>query len=204
MRAASSTSFRSSATSATFSSRSRPRAPRSVPNGDGRIRSRAASIISTCTRTTRASRTRTRCGSTGRAPRPARCIPAIDPSQPYSIDENGVVESATFMANGAETATLYQNADLEIEHAAVRHAIRWRGARGVGDVARLLREGQIGSAGCPGGRGARARTTGPRLRRRAPHRLRRPVATMAARAATTARMAMRSSGRTAALRACRR
>src|SRR5579862_5669176 len=36
-------------------------------------------------------------------------FPGIDPSQPYSIDANGVVQSATFMANGAETATLYQS-----------------------------------------------------------------------------------------------
>ncbi len=36
-------------------------------------------------------------------------FPGIDPSQPYSIDGHGVVQSATFMANGAETSTLYQN-----------------------------------------------------------------------------------------------
>jgi TonB-dependent receptor len=35
--------------------------------------------------------------------------PGIDPSQPYSIDGNGVVQSGTFNANGAETATLYQH-----------------------------------------------------------------------------------------------
>ncbi len=35
-------------------------------------------------------------------------LPAIDPSQPYSIDGNGVVQSATFAALGAETASLYQ------------------------------------------------------------------------------------------------
>lgn len=35
-------------------------------------------------------------------------IPGIDPTQPYSIDSNGVVQNATFNANGAETATLYQ------------------------------------------------------------------------------------------------
>ena len=28
---------------------------------------------------------------------------------PYSIDGNGVVQNATFNANGAETATLYQD-----------------------------------------------------------------------------------------------
>lgn len=38
-------------------------------------------------------------------------IPAIDPSRPYSIDGKGVVQSASFMANGAETATLYQSMD---------------------------------------------------------------------------------------------
>ncbi|HME40838.1 MAG TPA: TonB-dependent receptor [Steroidobacteraceae bacterium] len=36
-------------------------------------------------------------------------IPGIDPTQPYSIDGNGVVQSATFNALGAETATLYQD-----------------------------------------------------------------------------------------------
>ncbi|MEP6546471.1 MAG: TonB-dependent receptor [Gammaproteobacteria bacterium] len=36
-------------------------------------------------------------------------FPGIDPSQPYSIDPNGVIESATMMANGAETATLYES-----------------------------------------------------------------------------------------------
>jgi TonB-dependent receptor len=35
-------------------------------------------------------------------------FPGIDPSQPYSIDGNGVIQSATMMANGAETATLYE------------------------------------------------------------------------------------------------
>src|ERR1019366_10063730 len=33
----------------------------------------------------------------------------IDPTQPYSIDSNGVVQAATFMANGAETATLFES-----------------------------------------------------------------------------------------------
>lgn len=35
-------------------------------------------------------------------------ITGIDPAFPYSIDGNGVVQSGTFAANGAETATLYQ------------------------------------------------------------------------------------------------
>jgi TonB-dependent receptor len=34
--------------------------------------------------------------------------PGIDPTKPYSIDGNGVVQNATFNALGAETATLYQ------------------------------------------------------------------------------------------------
>jgi iron complex outermembrane recepter protein len=37
-------------------------------------------------------------------------IPGIDPTRPYSIDGNGVVQSGAFNANGAETATLYQRA----------------------------------------------------------------------------------------------
>ncbi len=35
-------------------------------------------------------------------------FPGIDPTQPFSIDGNGVVQSGTFMANDAETATLYE------------------------------------------------------------------------------------------------
>jgi iron complex outermembrane receptor protein len=35
-------------------------------------------------------------------------IPGIDPTRPYSIDGNGVVQNATFNANGAETASLFQ------------------------------------------------------------------------------------------------
>ena len=38
-------------------------------------------------------------------------FPGIDPTQPYSIDGNGVIQSATLMANGAETATLYESND---------------------------------------------------------------------------------------------
>lgn len=44
----------------------------------------------------------------GQGSAPGTLFPAIDPSQPYDIDANGVVRSASFMANGAETATLYQ------------------------------------------------------------------------------------------------
>ena len=46
-------------------------------------------------------------GETNQPGAPAS-FPGIDPSQPYSIDGNGVIQSATMMANGAETATLYE------------------------------------------------------------------------------------------------
>jgi iron complex outermembrane recepter protein len=42
------------------------------------------------------------------APGVPASFPGIDPSQPYTVDGNGVIESATMMANGAETATLYE------------------------------------------------------------------------------------------------
>ena len=44
----------------------------------------------------------------GQGTAPGSLLPGIDPTHPYSIDSNGVVQSATFNANGAETATLYQ------------------------------------------------------------------------------------------------
>ena len=44
----------------------------------------------------------------GQGASPGTLLPGIDPTQPYSIDSNGVVQNATFNANGAETATLYQ------------------------------------------------------------------------------------------------
>jgi iron complex outermembrane receptor protein len=47
-------------------------------------------------------------GETNHAGAPAS-FPGIDPTQPYSIDANGVVQSGTFMANDAETATLYES-----------------------------------------------------------------------------------------------
>jgi iron complex outermembrane receptor protein len=45
----------------------------------------------------------------GQGSSPGTLLPGIDPTQPYSIDANGVVQNGTFNANGAETATLYQN-----------------------------------------------------------------------------------------------
>ena len=45
----------------------------------------------------------------GQGTSPGVLLPGIDPTQPYSIDSNGVVQNATYNANGAETATLYQH-----------------------------------------------------------------------------------------------
>jgi iron complex outermembrane receptor protein len=45
----------------------------------------------------------------GQGSTPGEPIPGINPTLPYSIDPNGVVQNGTFNANGAETATLYQN-----------------------------------------------------------------------------------------------
>jgi TonB-dependent receptor len=44
----------------------------------------------------------------GQGQSPGKPLPGIDPTQPYSIDGNGVVQSGTFNALGAETASLYQ------------------------------------------------------------------------------------------------
>jgi len=46
-------------------------------------------------------------GETNKPGAPAS-FPGIDPTQPYSIDGSGVVQQGTFMANDAETATLYE------------------------------------------------------------------------------------------------
>jgi iron complex outermembrane receptor protein len=43
------------------------------------------------------------------APGAPASFPGIDPSQPYSIDSNGVIQSATLVANGAETSTLFES-----------------------------------------------------------------------------------------------
>src|SRR5262249_43832040 len=39
----------------------------------------------------------------GQGSQPGQLLPAIDPTQPYTIDGNGTVENAVFNANGAET-----------------------------------------------------------------------------------------------------
>jgi TonB-dependent receptor len=44
----------------------------------------------------------------GQGAAPGALLPALDPTQPNSIDSNQVVQSGVFNANGAETATLWQ------------------------------------------------------------------------------------------------
>ena len=56
----------------------------------------------------------------GQGTAPGFLLPGIDPSQPYSIDGNGVVQSGVFNSNGAETATLYQ------QNTDTAHNIQWR------------------------------------------------------------------------------
>lgn len=51
---------------------------------------------------------------------PGTALPSLDGTQPYSIDGNGVVQNGIFNANGAETATLYQQAISEA------HNVQWR------------------------------------------------------------------------------
>ncbi|WP_156428374.1 TonB-dependent receptor [Novosphingobium sp. FSW06-99] len=47
--------------------------------------------------------------SAGTPSSPGTALPALLAGSPSSIDSNGVVQSGSFYANGAETATLYQN-----------------------------------------------------------------------------------------------
>ena len=47
--------------------------------------------------------------SAGTPSSPGTALPALLTTSPSSIDSNGVVQSGSFYANGAETATLYQN-----------------------------------------------------------------------------------------------
>ncbi len=49
----------------------------------------------------------------GQGSAPGTMHPGIDPSQQYEIDDNLVVQSATFTANGAETATLFQDMEAK-------------------------------------------------------------------------------------------
>lgn len=51
---------------------------------------------------------------------PGTALPSLDGTKPYSIDGNGVVQSGTFNANGAETATLYQ------KNISTAHNFQWR------------------------------------------------------------------------------
>lgn len=45
------------------------------------------------------------------APAMPASFPGIDPTKAYSIDSNGVIQAATMVANGAETATLFEQND---------------------------------------------------------------------------------------------
>jgi TonB-dependent receptor len=132
----------------------------------------------------------------GQGSAPGSLHPGIDPSQPFTIDSNGVVQSATFMANGAETATLYQNQDAQSN--TVHFTTRFTGDGPLtGDFglfwAKATRSCRprkpTSSMGC---------TTGPRRRARGPRPQRLPVVTTVAQAATTATTDTASPGTTAA------
>ena len=56
----------------------------------------------------------------GQGTSPGFLLPGVDPTQPYSIDGNGVVQNGVFNANGAETATLYQ------QNTSQAHNLQWR------------------------------------------------------------------------------
>jgi iron complex outermembrane receptor protein len=70
-------------------------------------------------------------GETNHAGAPAS-FPGIDPTQPYSIDSHGVVQSGTFMANDAETATLYESNNTKANN--FQFTTRFEGGRVTGDV----------------------------------------------------------------------
>ncbi|HWZ63463.1 MAG TPA: TonB-dependent receptor [Steroidobacteraceae bacterium] len=69
------------------------------------------------------------------APGAPASFPGIDPTQPYSIDSNGVIQSATMMANGAETATLYEQNDTTAHNLQFNTTFagndKWHGDAGV-------------------------------------------------------------------------
>ena len=56
----------------------------------------------------------------------------IDPTKPYAIDPNGVVQSGTFTATGAETASLYQGVTTEANNFQLKTVFNnggpWRGS----------------------------------------------------------------------------
>ncbi len=70
-------------------------------------------------------------GETNHAGAPAS-FPGIDPTQPYSIDANGVVQSGTFMANDAETATLYESNNTKANN--FQFTTKFEGGRLTGDA----------------------------------------------------------------------
>src|SRR3984893_4478663 len=59
-------------------------------------------------------------------------FPGIDQSQPYSIDGNGVIQSATMMANDAETATLYESNNTKANN--FQFTTKFEGGPVTGDV----------------------------------------------------------------------
>ncbi|HEY1725888.1 MAG TPA: TonB-dependent receptor [Steroidobacteraceae bacterium] len=52
----------------------------------------------------------------GQGDHPGVLHPGIDPTDPYSFDANGVIQSGTFNANGAETATLFQSNESKADN----------------------------------------------------------------------------------------
>ena len=56
----------------------------------------------------------------------------IDPTKPYQIDQNGVVQSGTFTATGAETASLYQGTTTQANNFQLKTVFNndgpWRGS----------------------------------------------------------------------------
>ena len=70
-------------------------------------------------------------GETNKLNAPAS-FPGIDPSQPYSIGGNGVIQSATMMANDAETATLYESNNTKANN--FQFTTKFEGGPVTGDV----------------------------------------------------------------------
>jgi len=128
-------------------------------------------------------------------------FPGIDPTQPYSIDGNGVVQSGTFMANDAETATLYEENKTKANNFQFN-------TKFAGDD-KLSGNFGLAWAKATGTMKPRRPTsnTAPTAPSAAAHRQsrrERPVATTAPTTAPTATTATRGPGTTAARAACRR
>jgi TonB-dependent receptor len=70
-------------------------------------------------------------GETNKPGAPAS-FPGIDPTQPYSIDGNGVIQSATMQANDAETSSLYESDHTKANN--FQFNTKFEGGRLTGDV----------------------------------------------------------------------